>query len=436
MSGPTPTVVEYLADDAAAWRADELSEEQRSVLDTINQKVAARQSVEELVDFLFDATRAISPCDRVSIALVEEDGARLVSHYTRATYEPVLLKKGYAADLRGSSLDAVLNRGTPRLIHDLEAYLAEHPDSAATKLLVREGVRSSMTCPLAVEGRRVGVLFRSSRRARVYDAGHVRLHLAVAERLSQAVEKTWRIEQLRAANEAYFEMLGFVAHELKSPVASMLQSAQLMADGYVGPLTAEQRERLSRMVAKGEYLLRLVGDYLDLGRLESGQLELKARDDVDFVSGVVEPAIDIIAPQIEAQRMQLERHLPETPAPVQVDPDLMRIMMVNLLGNAAKYGNEGGSIRLTVAQPAGALEVRVWNEGPGFPPGERGRLFRKFSRLQTEALLRRKGTGVGLYTCWRIIQMHGGHIEADSAEGQWAEFRLTIPQPLPQGPAA
>jgi len=76
------------------------------------------------------------------------------------------------------------------------------------------------------------------------------------------------------------------------------------------------------------------------------------------------------------------------------------------------------------------LAVTVWNEGPGFPESERGKLFRKFSRLQVPELLRRKGSGVGLYTSWRIVNLHGGRISARSEPGAWAEFSFTIPQPL------
>ncbi|MBM4078806.1 MAG: ATP-binding protein, partial [Planctomycetes bacterium] len=114
------------------------------------------------------------------------------------------------------------------------------------------------------------------------------------------------------------------------------------------------------------------------------------------------------------------------------DPNLIKIVLVNLLGNAAKYGKDNGEIRLRVARPPDALQVSVWNEGPGFPESARSRLFRRFSRIETPELMKRRGTGVGLYTSWRIIQLHGGKIDAESEEGRWAEFSFRIPQPLGQ----
>ncbi len=425
----------YVASDEMVGAWSELSSAERSLLDEVNQKIAARESLEQTIDFLFEATARTGPSDRISLAFVQDD-ARVVSHYTVAAYEPVLLKKGYAEDLSGSSLQAVIARGTPRIIYDLEQYAQERPHSRSTRLLLREGVRSSMTCPLTVEGRHVGLLFRSARVRRAYDRRQVALHAAVAERLGQAVEKVYLIEQLRTANRAYSEMLGFVSHELKAPVAAIMQNAQLLLEGYLGELTTEQCARIERMVAKGNYLLGLVNEYLDLARLESGGLGARPQSDVDFVADVLEPAVDIVTPQIEARGVRLSRHLPADRALVQLDPQLLRIVLVNLLSNAVKYGNEGGEVRVTVARDPDALRVAVWNEGPGFPPSERDRLFRKFSRLQVPELLQRKGTGVGLYTCWRVIQMHHGRIEADSEEGRWAEFRFTIPQPLPDSSAS
>ena len=109
--------------------------------------------------------------------------------------------------------------------------------------------------------------------------------------------------------------------------------------------------------------------------------------------------------------------------------------MVNLLGNAVKYGQEGGLIRLRYDHLPYSFVVSVWNEGPGFAAEERSRLFRKFSRLQAPELKARKGTGVGLYTAWRIAHIHGGRMDATSKHGSWAEFRLEVPQPLP-GPTS
>jgi hypothetical protein len=405
-----------------------LTDEQRAALDRVNDRVAAADSLDQLVRFVFDATRPLFPCDRLSVAFVEEDGRRIRSRVVVADYEP-LLDRGYAEDLAGGSLPAVIERGTPRIIDDLEAYARARPDSRSTRLILREGVRSSLTCPLGVDGRPAGVLFRSSRRLEAYTAREVGLHLAVADRLAQAVEKAWRIDQLQAANRAYTELLGFVSHELKSPVASMMTDAQLLSEGYLGPLAPPQRDKIDGMMRKGHYLLGLVRDYLELARLEGGDVAPRFAALDDLFDAVIEPALDIVRPQIDDAAMTVTREPTEPPVPATCDPDLLRIVAVNLLSNAAKYGREGGEIRVRTSADADSVAFTVWNQGPGFTDADRPKLFRRFSRLDAPELRRRKGTGVGLYTSWRIARLHGGRIAADSEPGEWAAFTVTIPQP-------
>jgi len=288
-------------------------------------------------------------------------------------------------------------------------------------------VRSSMTCPLRVDGRVVGVLFRSARRPAAYTEHHAALHVAVAERLSQAVEKAYRIERLTAANRAYLEMLGFVSHELRGPVSTIMMSLDTLLDGYAGPLTPKQREILARGNRQAAHLLGLIRDYLDLARIEEGALRVTAVPDVDVVPDVVEPALGLTEAALEHNGMALERRFPAGPVRARCDPDLLRIVLVNLLGNAAKYGKRGGAVRVEVEARGPRLRVVVWNEGPGFREEDRPALFHKFSRLRVPEYKDIRGTGVGLYTSWRIVSLHGGRMTARSEYGQWAEFGFEIP---------
>jgi len=295
-------------------------------------------------------------------------------------------------------------------------------------------VRSNLACPLSVEGRIVGFIFRSSRRTHAYRTRHIELQMAISERLSQAVEKAWRIEQLEEVNHAYTEMLAFVSHELKSPVASMVTDAELMSQGYLGDLTGVQLTKLDGMARKGRYLLGLVNEYLDLARVESGELTLDPTSRVNVNEQVIGEALALVAPQLEAHQVQLVTELPHAPLPlICCDATLLRIVLVNLLDNAVKYGNEDGTIRLKAeVTPArqdspAKLKISVWNLGPGFGQADKNKLFRRFSRLDDPALKGRRGTGVGLYSAWRIIQLHKGRISADSKHGEWAEFSFEIP---------
>lgn len=407
----------------------DLSEQELAIIDRINQKIADQTSLEEIINFVFDAMEPVRASDRFSLAFLVEDGRRMMSHHVAANYDPLYLDRGYAEDFPGSSLNEVMNGTRARIIDDLRTYLQHHPHSRSTKLIIREGIRSSMTCPLVADGKAVGVAFWSSKKTYAYRDDQVLRKRAIAERLSQAVRNAQLIEQLRKANEAYTDLLGFVSHELKNPVASLLTTANLFLHGYLGELTEQQLEKFQNIKSKGEYLLGIVDQYLGLARVEGGKITPRYVEVEDIITRLVDPSLRVVEADLENRGMRLELDFPEGPLPATCDPDMMKIVVINFLNNAIKYGNEGGLIRLRAYLDGDGFHFHVWNEGPGFQREERNKLFRKFSRLQAPELIRRGGTGVGLYLCWRMVNAHGGKVRAISEQGQWADFSIHIPQP-------
>lgn len=420
----TDDTVAFVASDIKPWNFDPV--EQR-LLESVNQRIAVGQNLTEVLEYLFDSTRSICPCDRMGIAFTDETGQRLSSYWNRALYSPLRLNKGYAEDLAHSSLNAVIREGRIRVIGDLTTYLNHHPQSHSTRLLLAEGVRSNLTCPLEVAGRVVGVLFRSARRPGAYEERHVRWHEGILERLSQAVEKVYRIEQLTEANRTYMEMLAFVSHELKNPLATMVTSGETLLGGYLGELTAEQQKAVERIARQGRHLTAMVGEYLDLARIEGGEIPIAIKHGVRVRAELVAPAVEPLEEQIKDRNQRVEYDFPPEDPVIACDVGLLRIVLTNLLGNAVKYGRVGGVIRIRATRAGLGLTLAVWNEGIGFRESDQSRLFRRFSRLDAPDFKGIKGTGLGLYTAWRIVQAHGGHLTADSDYGNWAEFKVDLP---------
>ncbi len=234
-------------------------------------------------------------------------------------------------------------------------------------------------------------------------------------------------ERLETVNRAYQEVLGFVAHELKNPVASMVTNARLLCDGYIGEITPQQRQKIERIAYNGQYLISFIESYLDLAKIENAESTPTMLDIANLADEVVRPAIDLLHAQIESRRIALEVAIPETPVSTHGNAELLRVVVVNLIGNAIKYGRELGRLRVAMAIDGAQVEISIWNEGPGFPPEKRADLFQRFVRQNTPELIRRKGTGLGLYTCWKIVQMHQGRIWADSELDAWASFSFRIP---------
>jgi signal transduction histidine kinase len=306
----------------------------------------------------------------------------------------------------------------------------KYEDDRVCQLLKGEGLMSRMMCPLEVEGKRIGMLGLSSRRQYAFGFHQIRIFEVFGPRFAQAVQKVHQIEQLQAANSSYLEALGFISHELKSPLASMVMEARLLQQGYVGELSVEQQQRIAKIANKAQYMIGLIRDYLDLARLETGELQAEPLAEVDLRKDVVDPAVELANAYLERFKVTLDNGCPADMPAVMCDPRLLVVALSNLLSNAAKYGREGGKARIIVENSGEGFSINVWNEGEGFSDEQRQQLFQKFSRLHSPGGQQRKGTGVGLYSVRRIAQLHGGTASASSEPGQWAQFTIFIPQPL------
>ena len=163
-------------------------EEEFATLMRITERINRGLSLEEILDFLYQEMRSVIPYDRIGLALINPERGKVVSRWARSN-RTVLLKPGYTARLRGSSLQQIVDTGKPRIINDLEAYLDNKPHSRATMLIVREGLRSSLTCPLIVQGRPVGFVFFTSTAKDTYRDVHVAFFQQIAGQLATIVEK-------------------------------------------------------------------------------------------------------------------------------------------------------------------------------------------------------------------------------------------------------
>lgn len=235
-----------------------------------------------------------------------------------------------------------------------------------------------------------------------------------------------RISELDAVNRNYLDMLGFVAHELKSPLASAMMSVYTVKDGYLGSLNPAQARSLASAAVSLEHLQDMIRNYLDLSRIDKGELAV-AQTYFPLHSRVIEPVLRDLEPALSRKKVVVEDRIPAGKV-VYADADLLRIIYENLLSNAVKYGEEAGRILLDCREEATALVLSVQNTGPGIPEDEIPLLFRRFSRLESSGSAGQRGTGLGLYICREIVEKHGGRIWATSQPGAWARFSFTLPQ--------
>ncbi len=257
-------------------------------------------------------------------------------------------------------------------------------------------------------------------RALEFDAGG-----RVLEAQSTGIDITERRhaeEALREADRRKDEFLATLAHELRNPLAPIRTGLHLLRASPPGSRTGDEaRAMMERQLA---HLIRLVDDLLEVSRISSGKIELRPAP-VELAA-VVLSAVETSRPAIEAARHRLDVSLP--PEPVMLHADLVRLSQVlaNLLNNAAKYTDPGGHIAIAGARDGADAVVSVRDSGVGIEADMLPRLFSLFT--QGDRMRSQGGLGVGLALARRLVELHGGTIEARSeGSGQGSEFIVRLP---------
>ena len=230
-----------------------------------------------------------------------------------------------------------------------------------------------------------------------------------------------RVAEAAARTKAAF--LANMTHELRTPLTAVLGFSRLIARS--DDLPDENRMLVGRIMNAGEALLHTINDILDFSKLEDGHVEIRPR--VVTPAACVRETLELLEPLVEAKRLALELRIdPRTPERVMVDPDRLRQLMLNLVGNAVKF-TEAGTITVTLAPSAdgASLEFSVADTGPGISPEGARQLFVRFS--QVEGGGEGGGAGLGLAICKGLVDAMGGRIGVESAPGAGARFWFALP---------
>ena len=231
-------------------------------------------------------------------------------------------------------------------------------------------------------------------------------------------------ERLRESEQAKSELVSVVAHELRTPLASVLGFTSVLLQREVNE--EQQREYLNIIEAQGRRLSALVNDFLDVQRLEEGKLSI-ASQLVD-VGRVVREQTELFAGQ--SPKHLLDVSLPPTPLPVRGDSNRLAQVVANLLSNAIKYSPSGGVVRVAGKRNGTTVRVTVQDEGVGIAADVQREIFGKFARghAAAEGI---EGTGLGLAISRSLVEAHGGQIDFESTKGRGSTFWFELPTASP-----
>jgi signal transduction histidine kinase len=231
----------------------------------------------------------------------------------------------------------------------------------------------------------------------------------------------------QAANAFRSEFLAMMSHEIRTPMNSIIAMADLLSET---PLNEQQRKYVAIFQGAGAKLLNLINDVLDLSKVEAGRLELA--EEPFEAKDVVEKALDIMRVRARSRGLTLAADMaPTVPSRLIGDPDRLRQILMNLIGNALKFTSEGGVLVRTegAASENGRASVRfsVIDTGIGIPEDKLDAVFARFIQVDPSITRKYGGTGLGLTISQRLVELMGGTISVESKLGEGSTFFFSIP---------
>ncbi len=256
----------------------------------------------------------------------------------------------------------------------------------------------------------------------IYDKDH---QLVGYAKVTRDMTDKRKAAALEAADRQKNEFLAMLAHELRNPLAPISNGLQLLKLQGVDPDTMQQTtEMMERQVV---HLVRLVDDLLDVSRVITGKMTFK-KEPVELRQ-IVQRAIEETQVTIDARGHELMLSLPARPIIVDADSHRLSQVVTNLLDNAAKYSEHPSRIWLSVERQGDEAVIRVKDEGIGISPELLPNVFSLFVQADRSLARSKGGLGIGLNVVKRIVEMHGGTVEAASAGlGKGSEFRVRLPE--------
>ena len=365
------------------------------------------------------------------VDIVERDGrvSRVAAaHEAEAKAAPIAeLQRRYVPkpDWTAHPVADVLTSGEPVILADLDESSLRRiaRDEDHLYLLQSLGTTCMMVVPLWARGRILGTItFATGESGQSYDAGDLTLAESLASRAAVAVDNARLYTETERAVRVRDEFLASASHELRTPISHVKGFVSSLRQSDIDWEEEVRQDFLAEIERETDRLAKLIGDLLDMTRLESGGLDQTERTPVSLAK-IVAGGLDRVRGLVRRHTVRVD--IPDDVSPVLGDASQLERVIANLLENAAKFSPAGTTIRITGSQRDRTLDLRIEDDGPGVPADQLERIFEKFYRGRNGEVAV-PGTGLGLSISRRIIEAHGGRIRAERST-RGACFVIELP---------
>lgn len=231
--------------------------------------------------------------------------------------------------------------------------------------------------------------------------------------------------KLRDVDTAKNEFISLASHQLRTPLTTIKWMIEMLVNGDMGNVTKEQKEGLENISVSNERMIALVNSLLSISKLSTGRLVIKKI--AVFPREIIDGVIGDLRKKINEKELKVSVGLEGSAVKINTDPQLLRVIFENLIGNAVRYAPTGSMISITLRSKEGRLVSEIKDTGRGIPKNEQRRIFEKFFRASNISKIDTAGTGLGLYLTKSIVELLGGAIWFESEEGKGATFYVSLP---------
>jgi len=328
--------------------------------------------------------------------------------------------------------------------------LAEAPEIQHSIRRMMLSHKINLAMPLVRDQELIGYLLLGEHKTSVYSRRDQRMLQTIADELVIAIQNALSVEEvkdlnahleqriesatreLRASNaqlhkldEAKDEFISMASHQLRTPLTSIKGYISMLMDGDVGVVSTEQKHLLQEAFTSSERMVRLIGDFLNVSRLQTGKFMID-KHPVDLAK-IVDHELESLENNASTRGLKFSYKKPKNIPELILDESKMQQVIMNFCDNAIYYSKDNSKIKVGLVAKKGYVEFTVKDTGIGVPVGEQEQLFNKFFRATNARKQRPDGTGVGLFLAKKVIDAHDGKIIFESKEGKGSTFGFRIP---------